>query len=241
MKQEVINQIRSELKQNIDKKYKIGVTNYFKEPVNFMGVRTPTVRKIAAKYWKEVKDLDKQEIFKLCEQLLKGNQKNPFDEEATIAYAWAYNLKDKYTRSDWSIFERWFKTYVTNWGKCDDFCTHVIGRMIACFPELRLKMKPWIKSKNRWLRRAAAISYIYPVRKEGKYLSDIFKVSDQLLLDEDDLVQKGYGWTLKEASNVYQREVFNYVMSKKHIMPRTALRYAIEKMPPSLKKRAMSK
>ena len=56
-----------------------------------------------------------------------------------------------------------------------------------------------------------------------------------LLLDKENLVQKSYGWLLKEASNNYQKKVFDYVMKNKNNMPRTALRYAIEKMPRKLK------
>ena len=59
--------------------------------------------------------------------------------------------------------------------------------------------------------------------------------------DTDDLVQKGYGWMLKEASKKHQTQVFNYIMKNKAKMPRTALRYAIEKMPVELKKQAMKK
>jgi 3-methyladenine DNA glycosylase AlkD len=55
------------------------------------------------------------------------------------------------------------------------------------------------------------------------------------------MVQKGYGWMLKEASKPHQKEVFDFVMMHKSVMPRTALRYAIEKMPPELKVRAMEK
>jgi 3-methyladenine DNA glycosylase AlkD len=54
-------------------------------------------------------------------------------------------------------------------------------------------------------------------------------------------VQKGYGWLLKEASRKHQKEVFNYVMKNKNVMPRTALRYAIELMPDTLRKRAMKR
>jgi 3-methyladenine DNA glycosylase AlkD len=56
---------------------------------------------------------------------------------------------------------------------------------------------------------------------------------------ENSLVQKGYGWMLKAASKLHQQEVFDYVMKKKSIMPRTSLRYAIEKMPKNLKIIAM--
>lgn len=73
------------------------------------------------------------------------------------------------------------------------------------------------------------------------FLNDIFEIADILLLDKDDLVQKGYGWMLKAASEAHRQEVFDYVMSKKEVMPRTAFRYAIEKMPADLRAEAMKR
>lgn len=58
--------------------------------------------------------------------------------------------------------------------------------------------------------------------------------------DRDDMVHKGYGWMLKAASQAHQREVFEYVVKNKVIMPRTSLRYAIDKMPRDLKVTAMA-
>ena len=66
-------------------------------------------------------------------------------------------------------------------------------------------------------------------------------MSDILFTDKDDMVQKGYGWMLKEASRNHQAEVFDYVMKWKAKMPRTALRYAIEKMPVEMRKKAMAR
>ena len=81
------------------------------------------------------------------------------------------------------------------------------------------------QEKNRWMKRAAAVSLIVPA-KRGKFLKDIFEIADMLLTDTDDMVQKGYGWLLKEASRLHQKEVSNYVARNKKVMPRTALRYA---------------
>ena len=72
-------------------------------------------------------------------------------------------------------------------------------------------------------------------------LREAFVVADILLKDSDDMVQKAYGWMLKEVSNQYPERVFSYVMKHKDKMPRTALRYAIEKLSLSLKKQAMKK
>jgi 3-methyladenine DNA glycosylase AlkD len=90
------------------------------------------------------------------------------------------------------------------------------------------------------VKRASAVSLIVPAR-QGKFLDDIFEIADILHSDSDDMVQKGYGWMLKAASQAHQEEVFRYVMNKKATMPRTSLRYAIEKMPAELKSKAMAK
>ena len=90
------------------------------------------------------------------------------------------------------------------------------------------------------MRRAAAVTFIIPARK-GLFLETVFDIADHLLSDSDDLVQKGYGWMLKAASQAHLQEVFDYVMKNKANMPRTALRYSIEKMPKEMKEQAMKK
>ena len=90
------------------------------------------------------------------------------------------------------------------------------------------------------MRRAAAVSLIIPA-KHGGFLNDAIGIADLLLTDKDDMVQKGYGWLLKEASRKHQTAVFDYVMKHKSVMPRTALRYAIELMPNDLKTEAMKR
>jgi 3-methyladenine DNA glycosylase AlkD len=138
------------------------------------------------------------------------------------------------------IFERWVNDYVTNWAACDTLCNHSVGTLIEMYPEYLSGLKKWALSPNRWVKRASAVSLIVPARK-GMFLSDIFEIAEILHDDRDDMVQKGYGWMLKVASQAHLDEVFRYVMRKKSTMPRTALRYAIEKMPPELKKQAMTK
>ena len=108
------------------------------------------------------------------------------------------------------------------------------------YPELISVLKSWTISGNRWMRRGAAVSLIVPARK-GKFLDDILEIACALLTDSDDMVQKGYGWMLKVTSQSHQKEIFNFVMSNKNEMPRTALRYAIEKMPEEMRKEAMKR
>ncbi len=231
----IIKEIQKELWNNIDLKYKGDSKRFFKENVELLGIRTPVVRKISRKYFDKTKKLDKKETLLICEKLLELEY-----ETKTIALDWAFRLKSKYKREDFKIFERWLNKYVSKWAICDDFCTHALGNFIFQFPEFLDELNKWAKSDNRWLRRAASVTLIYSLRK-GKYLGKAFEIADILLLDRDDLVQKGYGWMLKEASNSNLPEVFDYVKKHKNEMPRTALRYAIEKMPLNYKKTAMGK
>jgi 3-methyladenine DNA glycosylase AlkD len=236
MKNEIIASIKKELKQNIDENTRNSTQRYFKEPVKLYGVNSALVCRIGNKYFREIKHKEKKEIFSLCEELLESG----YIEEAFIAFDWAYGLRRQYEKSDFEIFEAWLNKYVTNWAECDTLCNHSIGAFIEQYPVFIKGLKKWTKSKNRWVRRASAVTLILPARK-GKFLKDIFIISDSLLNDKDDLVQKGYGWMLKEASKLHQKEVFEYIMEKKKELPRTALRYAIEKMPENLRAAAMKK
>jgi len=115
-----------------------------------------------------------------------------------------------------------------------------VGEFVEMYPETISVLKRWAISTNRWMKRASAVSLIIPAR-HGLFLNDIFEIADILLMDSDDMIQKGYGWMLKAASQAHEKEVFEYVMKKKAVMPRTALRYAIEKMAVEFKRKAMEK
>lgn len=233
---DIITRIRNDLILNADEKTKNSSLRFFKEEVKCYGVKTALVGKTAKDYFKEIKSESKEEIFAFCEELLKSD----YCEDAYIAFEWAYQLRDKYTENDFFMFERWIENYVNNWAKCDTLCNHSVGAFIEKFPSYVENLKIWTESENRWMRRAASVTLILPARR-GEFLKDIFEIADRLLKDRDDLVQKGYGWMLKEASKTHQPEVFEYVMKNKKEMPRTALRYAIEKFPKDLRDKAMAK
>jgi 3-methyladenine DNA glycosylase AlkD len=232
----IINQIRAELVNNKDEGTLNSIKRFFKEDIKYYGVKTPTVVKIANKFWPSIKNLTKDEIFKMCEELYRFD----YMEEAFIVSTWVPKLVAQFEPEDLTLFRKWIEKYINNWAKCDGFCNHSIGLFVEKFPESVKELKNWAKSQNRWLKRASAVSLIIPA-KEGKFLEDIFEIADQLLLDTDDMVQKGYGWMLKEASRLHQKEIFDYVVKNKKVMPRTALRYAIELMPKELKIEAMKK
>lgn len=233
---EIIKSVRSALCDSVDEKTKATSQNFFKEKIECYGVKVATVTKISKDCFKLIESKTKTEIFDLCEALWRSG----IIEESFIACNWSYYLRKRYEPSDFKVFETWINTYVNNWASCDSLCNHTVGTFVEMYPEYLPKLKAFTTSENRWMRRAAAVTLIVPARK-GKFLSDILEIADLLLIDQDDLVQKGYGWMLKSASDAHQQEIFDYVVSKKAVMPRTALRYAIEKMPEDLRAAAMAK
>ena len=236
MTNHILAQLRADLRANADEKSIANYQRYFKETVKFYGLSMSAANKIAVKYWKEVKALSKPEIFALCEDLFKSD----YSEEAAVASDWAPRLTNQFEPADLALFKRWIDSYLNDWAKVDGFCNHTVGNFAQKYPASVTEIVSWASLSNRWLKRASAVSLIIPAKK-GLFLNEIFTISDRLLTDKDDMVQKGYGWMLKEASNLHRDDVYHYVLKHRHDMPRTALRYAIEKMPPDLKSEAMKR
>ncbi len=235
--EEIIHQLRGQLLEMASPEFKKSTQRFFREEVNIYGVKSPEVQKISKEYLKKLKlSHNKKGIFELCDMLWMSN----YLEESIIAANWSYSCAEKFLPDDFKRFEYWVMNFVHNWASCDTLCNHTIGKFIELYPSFLSYLKVWALSENRWVRRASAVSLIIPAR-EGKFLKDIFEIAELLLMDKDDLVRKGYGWMLKAASQAHEMKVFDFIMEKKAVMPRTALRYAIEKMPERLRSRAMGK
>ena len=232
----IVDNIREELRRNADQGRKKSGERYFKEKVELYGIQSSLVKKIARTHYHSITDKGKEKIFAHCEDLLSSG----IMEEAFVACIWSFNVRKQYKPDDFKVFERWVNKYISNWATCDTLCNHTVGTFIEMFPEYLEDMKNWAHSENRWVKRASAVSLIIPARK-GLYLDKIFEIAGILHSDRDDMVQKGYGWMLKSASHSKQKEVFEYILLKKATMPRTALRYAIEKMPSEMKAMAMAR
>ncbi len=202
-------------------------------------IEAPTIRKLARDLFREIKaqgvqDID--DVLSLCDDLLSRRA----IEYRIIAFQWSFRMKRYFEPRHFSIFEQWTKNYLTGWGSCDDFCTHTMGYFVYKYPQVIPKVKMWVDHPKPPVRRAAAVTFIYSLRR-GQALEHIFDVADAVLKDSDLYVLKGYGWMLKEATKYFRDAVFDYVLSRKALMPRVSLRYAIEKMPQEMKAKAMAR
>lgn len=233
---EIIEKVRQDLRNLSQEKVRQQSLHFFKESIKTYGVRSKEVEEISKGNFAQIRNYSKDEIFRLCDILWQSNML----EESFIACHWTHSQKKFFEPPDFNVFKRWVNEYITNWASCDTFCNHSLCDFLLKYPEYIREMILWARSDNRWVRRASAVWSIIPAR-QGKYKDELFEIADILLSDKDDMVQKGYGWMLKSASQAHLNEVFEYVMKNKAFMPRTALRYAIEKMPEDMKVLAMKK
>lgn len=236
----IIQEIKDRLEEYSDpekaRRMRVHWQKLYQETPDLYGIATPVVRQLSSEFFQKVKNKSKQETLQLCDELLRSG----LSEERIIAFDWAFRLRSMFEEADFQLFEKWLTEHVHGWGACDDLCTHALGAFIYKFPRFIKKTRRWARSENHWVRRASAVCLIYSLRRR-EHLEEAFETADMLLTGQDIMVQKGYGWMLKEASNHHPEEVFNYVMKNKNIMPRTALRYAIEKLSSEHRIEAMKK
>ncbi|MBN1324678.1 MAG: DNA alkylation repair protein [Alphaproteobacteria bacterium] len=228
-------EIQNKLSKISDTRFAESGKNFFKEPVNLRGIRSADIKKLARAYFTQIDKMEKSAVFSLCEDLMQS----VWYEDFMVACEFSYHMRKSFEKSDFRVFEKWVKNYIHNWAACDTFCNHTMGEMIEKFPELISEIKNWTLSENLWVRRAAAVSFIVPAR-HNKFTDDIFEIAEVLLTDEQDMVQKGYGWALKVVGETDPKCVYDFVTSRADKMPRTAYRYAIEKLPADMKQKAMS-
>lgn len=232
----VLRNLREALRENSSEKVRIIDKRFFKEEILSYGIPSKLLKSISKRYWPQIKELDKTTRYDLFEEMLKSD----YNEEAFMVSDWLPKFKDEFELSDLILFKEWIDKYLNNWAKIDTFCNHTVCDFLLAYPDQLPEVISWKNSKNRWMKRASAVSLILLARK-GMYLNEALQLATDLMQVQDDMVQKGYGWLLKEESRKHQDEILNFVVNHKKVMPRVALRYAIELMPPELRKKAMEK
>jgi 3-methyladenine DNA glycosylase AlkD len=229
-------EIRRSLRAQGDPVRKAGEQRYFKETIRSYGVNVPKSYALARDVYRHNKAaLSEADWFALAERLLAGG----WFEEGTVGLELIVRVRPAPNATLFRRYERWLGACVGNWGHCDKLCSQLIGDVLLAEPALAVRLLRWTRSRNRWMRRGAAVSLVVPARR-GRNRDDVFAIAQALLEDGDDLVQKGYGWMLKEASREHRPEVAAFLMANVSRMPRTAFRYAIEKFPDAERRRLMA-
>ena len=138
------------------------------------------------------------------------------------------------------VWKRWLADeHAANWATTDAICGYLIGPLIAQSAKLAGQMRAWSRHRSMWVRRASAVSLIPSVRA-GRSLEVAYAVARTLHADPEDLIQKAVGWLLREAGKANPSRLERYLRQNGSGIPRTTLRYAIERWPPAQRREMLA-
>jgi len=205
-----------------------GVRRYFKHAVQAYGVSAPAVRDLAAGLFRSVRGVwGVWEAVALCDILFS----EPELESKAVGGLILARFKKDFPPSLFGKVKGWLAAdLLDNWASVDVFCTDAMGAFLEKHPASVGRIKAWARHPNRWVKRASAVSFI-KLAKKREHLDAIYEISASLFPVEDDLVQKANGWLLREAGKGDPGRLEAFLLRHGPAIPRTTLRYAIERFP----------
>jgi 3-methyladenine DNA glycosylase AlkD len=213
---------------------------YFKpdEEVWFFGVDTPAQRRIAASLFQRVRGgWEIAEAIAFCDILIKRREMELKNAGIFLLARYRKSFEKSLLRN----VESWLANdHCANWALTDALCGEVLGPLIRQHPAITSKMKSWTGKRNLWLRRAAAVGIIHSARR-GEQLDDAYAIAASLFKYPEDLIHKATGWMLREAGKPDPARLESFLLEHGPKIPRTTLRYAIERFPPEKRKRLLEK
>lgn len=203
---------------------------FFKEVIKSRGWYTPEIRKLARRMSRTIEaDAGIDYLFDVADDLFQGDVL----EEKVLAVFLLENRVDQLGEKHFRRLVRWVPR-ISSWADHDGLMHYLIGPMMLAEPKRAAWALRWTKSRDRWHRRAAAVSLIRGVRAK-KFVRETKFVTSALLGDRDDMVQKGLGWLLREQAKYDRVHAMPLLRSIRAKAPRLVLRTACETLPEDLR------
>ena len=230
----IADHIRRVLKDGGSAPHSADVQRFFKEEIQSRGWRTAELRKFAVRFRRGIaRERGMDFVVQVADAL--------FSDEILEEKIAAVFLLEKQTESfgdkEFRLFSSWIDR-LTTWSDHDALVHCLLSPMVAAQPTRSREALLWAKSPNRWRRRAACVALIRSAR-ERRLFDQIVRLSNQLLHDQDDMVQKGLGWLLREAAKADPKRALHYLMTIRNTAPRLVLRTACETLTPSARKKIL--
>jgi len=207
---------------------------FFAEPVRCYGWKTAALRRFARRAQRDIlAESDLSTLLQVADRLFSGK----VTEEKNLAVLLLENRTHDFGDAEFRRFERWLPR-ITNWSEHDALVHSLIGPLLAADRRRLARVFVWARSANRWHRRAAAVSLIRATRRR-LYFREITRLSGQLLCDEDQMVQKGLGWLLRETAKADPARTVPYLMKIRSRAPRLVLRTTCETLPAGARRRIL--
>jgi len=215
-----------------------GAERYFKDTIKSYGVAAPDVHALVAELYARVKpDWTLEDAVELCDILVR----DPELEAKAVGTLILGRFKKAFTPALFARVKAWLAAdRLDNWASVDTFCTDGMGAFLERYPAYVGKIKSWARHPNRWVQRASLVSFIKLARK-AEFLPAIYEISASAFPIDDDLVQKANGWLLREAGKADAARLEKFLLKRGPAIPRTTLRYAIERFPAAKRKAILLK
>jgi 3-methyladenine DNA glycosylase AlkD len=227
-------QIRSGLRDGGSSEHAAGVQWFFKDAIKSHGWYTANLRRAVRECRREIlREHDLSFLVEIADQLFSGTVL----EEKVAAVFLLENLESAFGNREFKLFEAWLDR-ISSWADHDGLVHYLIAPMVAAKPGRTKAVFRWSKSRDRWHRRAACVALIRGARAK-KFFPEIVKLSNLLLADEDDMVQKGLGWLLRETAKFDAKRTVPYLMQIRGKAPRLVLRTACETLPAAARKKIL--
>jgi 3-methyladenine DNA glycosylase AlkD len=227
----VADEIRRALKKGGSAEHAAGVQWFFKEEIKSHGWYTAALRKAAVRVRHGLaREHGMDFVVRVADKLFSGRNL----EEKVSAVFLLENQTKNFGEEEFRLFASWLDR-VSSWADHDALVHDVLAPMVAAEPSRSRQVFLWAESANRWRRRAACVALIRGTR-ERQFFPQILRLSNQLLKDEDDMVQKGLGWLLRETAKADPQRTVPYLMKIRKKAPRLVLRTACETLPVATRK-----
>jgi 3-methyladenine DNA glycosylase AlkD len=156
---------------------------------------------------------------------------DPYLETKCVGIEIVARFRPTFTPALLARWKSWLAdNHSANWATTDSICGALIGPLLVDYPELADRLPAWSKDRNMWVRRASIVGLI-PLIRRGHALDIAYVIARTLHNDKEDLIQKAVGWTLREAGKVDSQRLEEYLRAEGPKIPRTTVRYAIERFP----------
>jgi 3-methyladenine DNA glycosylase AlkD len=228
--------IRTVLKTGGSAPHSAETQRFFKHEVKSRGWRTAELRKVAKRFRRAIlAEHGLPYLLQVADQLFRGEVL----EEKAFAVLLLEGMTKELDRAEFKLFEGWIDR-ITTWADHDALVHSLIGPMVADDDAYLARLPRWAKNRNIWHRRAAAVSLIHSTRQH-KNFEPIQRITELLLSSDDDMVQKGLGWLLREAAKANPNETVAYLITIRDRTPRFVLRTACETLPVTTRQRVLGK
>ena len=226
----VARETLAQLRSKADPVRARGAEAYFKETIRAFGVRATDLRRMAADTWRRVKkEWTVSDAVRLCELLLP----RPELEAKGVAILVLHRFRRTYPPELFETIQGWLAAdRLANWASVDALCPEVVGALVGERPALLRRLETWARSDNRWVRRASIVSLLKLTRRP-EFREAIYAMARRHFGSDDDLVQKAAGWLLREVGKSDMAALEAFLREHGPRIPRTTLRYAIERFPPA--------